>query len=126
MWLYKLVDTFGHQVGDKVLVAAAEAAKSALRPEDMVSRIGGDEFVVLLPDIIGIEGALSVAEKIHASIRNPIIDGEQGYQVGTSVGISLYPAHGQSPDELLQHADHAMYHGKSRGGCSTRVYDSAA
>ncbi|MCP5268518.1 MAG: diguanylate cyclase [Zoogloeaceae bacterium] len=119
-------DQHGHAAGDLVLAVVAERLREVVREADTVARMGGDEFVVLLPNISEIEGAINVAGKIHGKIRQPIIDGEHRYQVGTSIGISLYPVHGQTPDELLQHADHAMYHGKSRGGSSTRVYEAAA
>lgn len=119
-------DRHGHAAGDKVLEAIAERLREAVRGADTVARMGGDEFVVLLPEIDSTDDAVRVAEKIHESVREPIADGTHRHAVGTSIGISLYPDHGETPDTLLHRADHAMYHGKNRGGKTTRVFDASS
>jgi diguanylate cyclase (GGDEF)-like protein/PAS domain S-box-containing protein len=119
-------DRHGHAVGDRVLAAVAGRLRETVREADTVARMGGDEFVVLLHEVGDIGDATQVAEKIHACIREPIVDGERRLTVGTSIGISLFPDHGETPDALLHRADHAMYRGKNRGGRTTRVSEAAA
>lgn len=117
-------DRHGHAAGDRVLEAIAARLRDVVRDADTVARMGGDEFVVLLPDVEHLEDAVKVAAKIHDSIGEPIADGSALHSVGTSIGISVFPDHGETPDTLLHRADHAMYHGKSRGGKTTRIYDT--
>ena len=88
--------------------------------------MGGDEFVVLLPEIGSTEDAVMVADKIHGAINEPIADGLHNHAVGSSIGISIFPDHGDSAEALLHRADHAMYHGKSRGGKTTRLFDASS
>lgn len=118
-------DRHGHAAGDRVLETVAERLREAVREADTVARMGGDEFVVLLPDVAHPDDAVRVADKIHDSICMPIADGHARHEVGTSIGISLFPDHGETPDALLHRADHAMYHGKNGGGKTTRVFDIA-
>jgi len=118
-------DRHGHAAGDRVLEAIAGRLREAVREADTVARMGGDEFVVLLPEIAHIDDALRVADKIHESVREPIGDGRHLHTVGTSIGISIFPDHGESADALLHRADHAMYHGKSDGGKTTRMFDTS-
>lgn len=118
-------DRHGHAAGDRVLETVATRLRETVRDADTVARMGGDEFVVLLHEVGGIDDARLVAEKIHARICESIWDGEYVYSVGTSIGISTFPDHGDTPDALLHCADHAMYGGKSRGGRITRVFDAA-
>ncbi len=122
----KVNDHHGHAAGDRVLEAVASRLREAVRDADTVARMGGDEFVVLLPEIEVKEDAITVAEKIHAIINEPIADGPHAHAIGTSIGISVFPDHGESAEALLHRADHAMYIGKSRGGKTTRLFDAAA
>lgn len=119
-------DEHGHATGDRVLETIARRLQDAVREMDTVARLGGDEFVVLLPQIADIEDALAVADKIHDVIATPIRLGEHVHQVGSSIGASVYPEHGDEAATLLHHADHAMYHGKRQGGRTTRIFDAAA
>ncbi|MBA3995632.1 MAG: hypothetical protein C0466_00480 [Candidatus Accumulibacter sp.] len=116
-------DRYGHAVGDRVLETIAERLRACVRETDTVARLGGDEFVVLLSSVEMQEDATLVADKIHACITEPIAAGEHLHRVGSSIGISLYPQHGDTPETLLHRADHAMYHGKQHGGRTTRLYD---
>lgn len=116
-------DRYGHACGDRVLEAIAGRLRNCVRDTDTVARLGGDEFVVLLPDIEAAEDAVAVAEKIHASIGEPITASEYLHCVASSIGISLYPAHGDDVGALLQRADHAMYKSKQSGGQATQIYD---
>jgi diguanylate cyclase (GGDEF)-like protein len=106
-------DNFGHAVGDELLHAVALRLKAALRPTDNVVRLGGDEFVVILEPIVSKQNAEEVAERIADAFIEPfkLSPGEKA--VGASIGISLFPDHGDNADALLRNADMAMYASKS-------------
>ncbi|MEG4025752.1 CHASE2 domain-containing protein [Microcoleus sp. S13C4] len=108
-------DTLGHNVGDLLLKTVASRLKKCLRGSDTISRLGGDEFTVILPAIPGREEAAKVAEKICDAIMQPFILEEHTVSVTTSIGISLYPIDGQEPEVLVKNADAAMYRAKERG-----------
>ncbi|MEG4345246.1 CHASE2 domain-containing protein [Microcoleus sp. A003_D6] len=108
-------DTLGHDVGDLLLKAVASRLKKCLRGSDTISRLGGDEFTVLLPAIPGREEAAKVAQKICDAIMQPFILEEHTVSVTTSIGITLYPTDGQEPEILVKNADAAMYRAKERG-----------
>lgn len=118
-------DRHGHAAGDRVLEAVAARLRDVVREADTVARMGGDEFVVLLTEVGDVHDAVKVADKIHLSVRDPITDGDTQHAVGTSIGISVFPDHGETPDSLLHRADHAMYHGKNQGGKTTRLFDAS-
>ncbi|MEQ1636783.1 MAG: EAL domain-containing protein [Methylococcales bacterium] len=109
-------DSFGHLAGDQLLQMVAARLTNRLRDIDTVARLGGDEFTVLLEDITHPEDAARVAEEIIADLSEPWelpLSGE--VLIGVSIGISLYPQHGNTPEILLQQADAAMYQAKERG-----------
>jgi len=108
-------DTLGHNVGDLLLKKVASRLKKCLRGSDTISRLGGDEFTVILPVIPGREEAAKVAEKICDAIMQPFMLEEHTVSVTTSIGISLYPIDGQEPEILVKNADVAMYRAKERG-----------
>lgn len=108
-------DTLGHVMGDRVLQQVAERIQDCLRAEDTLSRFGGDEFALLLPDISGRESVTSVAEKILRAVRQPFRVNNHELQLSLSLGIALYPVAGESQETLLQSADMAMYHVKAQG-----------
>ncbi|WP_333876193.1 sensor domain-containing protein [Methylobacter sp.] len=112
-------DSLGHQAGDALLQQVAERITGQLRDVDMVARLGGDEFIVLLEDIIHPDDAARVAEKIITDLSKPFkLNQSDDVRIGASIGISLYPQHGDSSEILLDHADAALYHAKDRGrGC---------
>ncbi len=112
-------DNFGHLAGDELLQQVAERISKRLRNTDMVARLGGDEFVVLLDDISHKEDAARVAEMIVADLIAPFQLGQHdNVQIGTSIGISLYPEHGDSSEMLMDNADVALYQAKNNGrGC---------
>ena len=115
-------DTLGHSAGDKVLQHIARCLKSVVRKADTVSRHGGDEFVILLADISQMSDAMLIAEKIHASLISPFQIGDQFLSLTVSVGIGLYPEHGEDAAAIMERADLAMYHAK-RNGLGSFVYD---
>lgn len=112
-------DQHGHAVGDKLLQAVARRIATTLRGSDFISRIGGDEFIVVLPPASSEAAAQLAAGKLRDALTQPFaVDGHM-LQVGCSIGIALSPRHGRSVDELLQRADAAMYRAKERGrNCS--------
>jgi diguanylate cyclase (GGDEF)-like protein/PAS domain S-box-containing protein len=108
-------DTHGHNAGDLVLQQAARRISQSLRESDTVARIGGDEFLVLLPGISGTEEVCIVAEKILTAITRPIeVDGSE-ITVSSSIGIAIFPIHGCDNHSLVKAADEAMYHAKRTG-----------
>lgn len=118
-------DHHGHAAGDRVLIATAMRLKKVLRPSDTVARIGGDEFVVILeglsPDGNLIEEAHSICEKIFAELTPPISIGTSQLQIGTSLGVAVFPDHAQNMDNLLHIADLAMYAAKRSGNNQYRL-----
>ena len=102
-------DTLGHHHGDQLLMQVGDRLRGRLREVDTVARLGGDEFAVLLPRIATAEGAVAVAGKLQAAFDEPFRLDDLALDVETSIGVALYPEHAGNPDELLQHADIAMY-----------------
>ncbi len=116
-------DTLGHHFGDEVLKTVSSRLKLAVRGKDSISRLGGDEFAVLLPTT-DIEGAILCAERILRSMDSPFEIDNIFTENKASIGIATYPEHGATVDELMQHADIAMYQAKkSQSGYA--LYDSA-
>ena len=108
-------DSLGHQVGDTLLREVAKRLQASVRQEDTVARMGGDEFVVLLPGI-DVAGARSVAAKLLASVHQPVLlDHGTNYLPMASVGLAMYPQDGDTADLLLRSADMAMYQAKIDG-----------
>jgi diguanylate cyclase (GGDEF)-like protein/PAS domain S-box-containing protein len=113
---FKLInDTLGHEIGDKLLKMVAERMRAAVRQSDIVSRVGGDEFVILLSRIQAPSDAARVAENIIAILSQPYHIGQHELIVTASVGISLYPHGGKDVSSLLRSADAAMYSAKGHG-----------
>jgi diguanylate cyclase (GGDEF)-like protein/PAS domain S-box-containing protein len=112
-------DSFGHAAGDELLQQVAERIKFHLREMDTVARLGGDEFIVLLENIIQHEQSAHVANTIIDTLKQPFdLSKNRKIQIGTSIGIALYPQHGIDMEKLLDNADTALYHAKSSGrGC---------
>jgi diguanylate cyclase (GGDEF)-like protein/PAS domain S-box-containing protein len=108
-------DAYGHLSGDYVLRTVAKRMKECVRETDTVARLGGDEFVVLVTGQRTPEDSAAVAEKILASLISPIAGGGREFRIGASIGISVYPRDGLTPEALLRHADAAMYRVKEAG-----------
>jgi len=108
-------DQYGHDAGDLVLIEVARRIKATLREEDTVSRMGGDEFALLLSDLESLEHCRQAMHRIHQAIAEPYQLGEHFIQIGASSGITLYPLDAADPDILLRHGDHAMYQAKLAG-----------
>ncbi len=123
---FKLInDSLGHDAGNAVLVEVAERLQSSVRPGDTVGRIFGDEFVVLLEAPSGTEEAKRAAERIQERLQAPFnVNGREVF-VGPSIGIALGESAEDEPEEVLRHADLAMYEAKSRGEAYYEVYDAS-
>ncbi len=113
---FKLVnDTMGHAVGDRLLIDVAQRLRTCVRESDILARLGGDEFVVVLTGMDGEADAMPVAAKILEALgRDYLIDGRQ-LHCGPSIGVSIFPGDGDTPELLMKHADVAMYHAKEQG-----------
>ena len=108
-------DTLGHHFGDRLLQAVSDRLGQSIRENDSIARLGGDEFAVLLPETDR-RGAEVCAMRIHQALQVPFdIDGVR-IEAGASIGIALFPEHGEDPLTLMQHADVAMYQAKNAGG----------
>jgi len=115
-------DNYGHSVGDLLLKAVAERMQKCLRESDTLARVGGDEFVVILPTISGAQDAVSVAEKIRQSLCAPFaLTNDIAVDIDCSIGIAIYPDHGANEDMLLKNADNAMYVAKALGRAQVHV-----
>ncbi len=108
-------DTWGHDVGDRVLRETARRLAASVRATDTAARVGGDEFLLVLTDLDAPENAAIVAEKAIASLLHPISVNGKTVVVGASIGISVYPIDGETVDKLIKQADEAMYEVKRRG-----------
>lgn len=123
---FKLVnDTLGHIKGDELLKNVATRLRERLREGDTLARLGGDEFTLLLPDLRTKKDAARIAAQIVQSLNEPFLLGEHQIRVSASVGIALFPFDGESADDLICHADIAMYKVKAQGKNAYLFYDSS-
>jgi diguanylate cyclase (GGDEF)-like protein/PAS domain S-box-containing protein len=123
---FKLInDSLGHSVGDALLVALSRRLRAAVRSEDTVARMGGDEFILILRGVRGAEDAVRPARKIVDAIRPPFQVRGHELHVSASIGISLYPADGLGADQLLKAADMALYRAKEGGRNRIQLYNPA-
>ncbi len=116
-------DSLGHSAGDRLLIEVTRSLSNALRETDTISRLGGDEFMVLLPDLLEAEQCIHVLDKLRQNLVNPFrIDGHE-ITVTLSVGIALYPDDGQDLETLQKKADTAMYRAKQSGRNTYRFFN---
>ncbi len=108
-------DNFGHKIGDLVLSESAARIESVIRETDLFGRLGGDEFLLIVEDIQNSDHAMHIAQKIIEAIRKPFEIDDLEFEIGASVGIALFPEDGKNRDEIVQHADMAMYRAKEEG-----------
>lgn len=114
-------DTHGHAYGDSVLAAVADRLVRNLRASDMVARLAGDEFVVVIDDVYTDDGALDAGRKLMRTLEEPLAIGDELIHVRASIGISLYPNGGTDAHTLLECADREMYEVKRSGGRGVRL-----
>lgn len=122
----RINDSLGHSEGDVLLSEVGQRLRGAVRESDTVARSGGDEFVVLLSSIAEEEQARTAVNKVRAIFRRPFLLRGGEYVVTASIGIAAYPRDGSTEDELLQHADTAMYDAKQAGRNTVRRYRGAS
>jgi len=116
-------DTQGHSAGDKLLIEVADTLKNLVRKTDLLCRVGGDEFTIITTDT-ELEGMISLATKINTGFSNIIFkEYKTSYQLGSSIGIAIYPEHGSTVKELLTNADMAMYKAKESGFNLYHIYN---
>ena len=115
-------DTLGHAVGDELLLRVAERLGHHLREDDTLARLGGDEFLVLLPELQALDEVTRVARRLIEAVSEPFAQGGREFRVGCSLGISLYPDDGATPEDLVRNADAAMSRAKQEGRNTYRLY----
>ena len=125
----KINDSLGHHIGDELLKETAKRLVSLVREEDVVARLGGDEFVILLPDLSedqhqAITKAELIAEKVHGILEKPFIIAEHTLHTSTSIGVAITDSENDTTDDLMKHADTAMYQAKKEGRGKTSFYQS--
>jgi diguanylate cyclase (GGDEF)-like protein len=116
-------DLLGHPAGDVLLRTVAQRLTGCLRSTDLVARFGGDEFMVLLPGRLAVHDVEEVARKLLTVVEQPVRSGDQVFQVTPSIGVALFPQHGDTAPELIKNADTAMYAAKARGRAGIAFYD---
>lgn len=117
-------DTLGHDVGDQLLKCVAQRLRSVLDDRYTLARQGGDEFIVLLPEIADEPAALAIGQQLLAALRQPFQEMGHEFLISASIGLSLYPDHGLDASTLLRNADTAMYEAKAAGGNALHTYTS--
>lgn len=120
---FKLInDTMGHKTGDELLKTVADRLMHCCKDTDTLSRMGGDEFVIVLPQVTGPEQAAKVARRVMKTLSKPFnLDGTEVF-VSASIGISMYPVHGDDVEALVKNADAAMYYAKEQGRAGYYFY----
>jgi diguanylate cyclase (GGDEF)-like protein/PAS domain S-box-containing protein len=118
-------DSYGHDTGDRLLIWIAEKLRHELREKDIIARFGGDEFVIIIPDLDHGESVALVARRLLAAVREPYILGTQSIRPSLSIGIAVYPDGSAEQAELLRDADAAMYAAKQAGRNDYRFHDPA-
>jgi diguanylate cyclase (GGDEF)-like protein/PAS domain S-box-containing protein len=123
---FKIInDSLGHAAGDALLIETAKRLSVALGPADLLARVGGDEFVILLDAVQGEHDARRVAEAVHTRMRERIVANHRDVFTSMSVGVRVSGNWSTKPSDLLRDADVAMYHAKRHGGARTVVFDQA-
>jgi diguanylate cyclase (GGDEF)-like protein/PAS domain S-box-containing protein len=122
---FKVVnDSLGHSVGDALLVLVVERLQSLLRPGDTMSRLGGDEFLLVCEEVHGLDQARHLADRLTEALRSPFVVAGREMFATASVGIAVGRAPDASPDSLMRDADAAMYRAKERGRARYEVFDA--
>jgi diguanylate cyclase (GGDEF)-like protein/PAS domain S-box-containing protein len=116
-------DSHGHEVGDELLIAVAQQMKDALREGDTLARIGGDEFVAVLVDLEQPNGCELVLSRLLCAAAEPVMVNDLALQVSASIGVTLYPWDGADAEQLIRHADQAMYIAKQAGKNRYHLFD---
>ena len=118
-------DSRGHETGDKLLKTVAQRIRDTMRTEDVVVRMGGDEFIVVLKNVQSADQVLDAASRINDALSNPVIVDGRPLVTTVSVGVSVFPRDGTNMGELLRHSDTAMYQAKDRGRNNYQLFSPA-
>lgn len=118
-------DKHGHNLGDELLIIVSQRMKEALREGDTLARLGGDEFIAVLTDLVKLEDSQPVLERLLLASAQPVTIGEVVLKVSASIGVTLYPQDGADADQLMRHADQAMYLAKEAGKNCYHLFDTA-
>ncbi len=118
-------DQYGHKAGDELLVAVSRRMKAALRDVDTLARMGGDEFVAVLTDVDSAQDCILLVKRVLKACAEPVVINGQEVRVTASIGVTLYPQDNAEPDQLMRHADQAMYEAKQSGKNKFHLFDSA-
>jgi len=118
-------DTLGHMKGNELLKSVADRLSGCLYEDDTISRIGGDEFTFIIPDIVEVQDAVKVAQRLYESMARPFDLEDQEMFITGSIGISLYPDDGMDISELIKNAETAMYRAKEQGRNNYQLYTTA-
>jgi len=116
-------DNQGHRVGDELLKQVSKRLAGSLQEKDLLARMGGDEFAVLLRGVKSRESALSIASRLSGAIGKKFIVDKYNLKIGVSIGVSFYPDNGETVDDLLRNADFAMYEAKAEGNSSVKSFN---
>jgi len=122
--LKKVNDSYGHNVGDLLLQAVSQRLLGLLRKSDTVARMGGDEFLLILPEMNTREDAIITAERILDTLSTPFHLGSYEVLITTSIGIAFFPEDGEDANSLIKKADISMYKAKEKGGNMYHIYTS--
>lgn len=117
-------DTYGHNIGDELLIELSQRMKDALREGDTLARFGGDEFVAILADLAKAEDCEPVLDRLLKAAADPVTMGDAILKVSTSIGVATYPQDHADADQLIRHADQAMYVAKQAGKNCYRLFDT--
>ncbi len=116
-------DNQGHRVGDELLKQVSKRLAGSLQEKDLLARMGGDEFAVLLRGVKSRESALSIAARLSSAVGKKFIVDNYNLKIGVSIGVSFYPDNGETVDDLLRNADFAMYEAKAEGNSSVKSFN---
>ncbi len=114
-WFKTINDTYGHECGDTVLKEVAARMKTAIRNSDTVTRLGGDEFILLATDFEDVEAVQAAVERVFLAVRRPLLCCGEGLFLGISAGVALFPQNGTTVGELMAQSDRALYRAKRNG-----------
>ncbi|MES9971585.1 MAG: EAL domain-containing protein [Candidatus Thiodiazotropha sp.] len=116
-------DRFGHDTGDQILIEISKRLQATLREKDTISRVGGDEFVLILSDLTGVQQCTQILDRVLEEIAEPIQVGNTDLEVNASIGVTLFPEDDSDADILIRHADQAMYWAKEEGKNCYHLFD---
>jgi diguanylate cyclase (GGDEF)-like protein len=119
-------DSLGHEAGDSLLREVAQRLSRCVRSDDTVARLGGDEFVIVLANLHDTGDVQTVMQKLLAAVAEPMTIADRRLVVTASIGLSIFPEHGDNGDDLMRASDRAMYQAKTEGRNTVQVFDPAA